>query len=52
MQKINIGTYEKNIRIKKENMGKTDIIICLKKKQKLREYQKRKYQEAKKSKHN
>ena len=34
MQKISIGTYQKKIRIKKENTGKTDIIICLKKRSK------------------
>ena len=49
MQKINIETYQKKIRIKKENMEKIDIIICLKKKNRLNEYQKRKYQEAKMS---
>ena len=34
MQKINIGTYQKKIRIKKVNMEKIDIIICLKKRNK------------------
>ena len=34
MQKINIGTYQKKIRIKKENMERIDIIICLKKRNK------------------
>ena len=51
-QEINIETYPKKIKRKRENMEKIDIIICLKKKkQKLKEYQK-KYQEAKKSKNN
>ena len=50
-QKVNIETYLKNIRIKKKNMEKTDIIICLKKKQKLKKYQK-KYREAAKSLYN
>ena len=51
-QEINIETYLKKIKRKRENMEKIDIIICLKKKkQKLKEYQK-KYQEAKKSKNN
>ena len=43
-------TYQKKIRIKRESMEKIDVIICLKKKRK--KYQKRKYQEAKKPKHN
>ena len=34
MQKINIGTYQKEIRIKKENTEKIGIIICLKKRSK------------------
>ena len=33
-QKINIGTYLKKIKMKKENMEKIDIIICLKKRSK------------------
>ena len=41
----------KKIRLKKRNMEKIDIIICLKKKKILKEYQKR-YREAKKSKYN
>ena len=52
MQKINIEAYLKKKKFKKENMEKIDIIICLmKKKQKLKEYQK-KYRESKPSKHN
>ena len=40
--------YQKKIKIKRENMEKTDIIICLKKKkQRLEEYQKE-YPDAKK----
>ena len=35
MQKVNIGTYQKNLRIKKENMERIDIIICLKKRSKI-----------------
>ena len=34
LQKINTETYLKKIRIKKKNMEKTDIIICLKKRNK------------------
>ena len=33
-QEINTETYLKKIKIKKENMEKIDIIICLKKKSK------------------
>ena len=45
----NLSEEEKN---KKENMKKTDIVICLKKKKKrLKVYQKN-YREAKKSKYN
>ena len=33
-QKINIGAYLEKIRIKKENMEKINIIICLKEKSK------------------
>ena len=41
-QEINIETYLKKIKRKRENMEKIDIIICLKKKkQKLKEYQKK-----------
>ena len=40
-QEINIDTYLKKIKLKKENTEKIDIIICQKKKkQKLKEYQK------------
>ena len=43
----------KKIKRKRDNMERIDIIICLKKKkQTLKEYQKRKYQEAKMSKLN
>ena len=31
-QKVNVKTYQKKIKIKKENMEKINIIICLKKK--------------------
>ena len=31
MQEISIGTYLKKIKLKKANMEKIDIIICLKK---------------------
>ena len=34
MQEINMKTYLKNKKIKRENMEKTDTIICLKKKNK------------------
>ena len=47
-QEINIEAYLKKIRIKKENMEKIDITICLKKK----EYRKQRYQEAKESRYN
>ena len=40
-QDINIETYLKKIRIKKENKEKTDIIMSEEKKQKLKEYQKK-----------
>ena len=33
-QEINIETYLKKIKLKRENMEKIDIIICLKKKSK------------------
>ena len=42
----------KKKKIKRENMEKTDIVMCLKKKkQRLKEYQKN-YREAKKSQYN
>ena len=50
-QEINIETYLKKIKRKRENTGKIDIIMSEQKKQKLK-YQKRKYQETKMSKHN
>ena len=34
MQEINMKTYLKNKKIKRENMEKTNTIICLKKKRK------------------
>ena len=49
-QEINIETYVKKIKRKRENTEKIDIIICLKKKSK--RVPKKKYQEAKKSKNN
>ena len=53
MQKINIGTYQKKIRMKKREYGKNRYHnMSEEKKQKLKEYQKRKYQEAKMSKYN
>ena len=52
MQEINTETYLKKKKIKKENMEKTDIAVCLKKKkQRLKEYQKN-YREAKMSQYN
>ena len=51
MPEINIETYLKKKQIKGENMEKTDTIICLKKKNRLKEYQKN-HHEAKKSQHN
>ena len=45
-QEINIETYLKKKKIKRENMEKTDIAICLKKKKRLKEYQKN-YRELK-----
>ena len=48
MQKINIETYQKKIRIKKSENGKNRYHnMSEEKKHKLKEYQKRKYQEAK-----
>ena len=46
MQGINTETFLKKKRTNRENIGKTDTIICLK--QKLKEYQTN-YREAKKS---
>ena len=47
-QEINAEIYQKKRKMKRENMEKTDIIICLKKKKRrLEEYQK-KYPDAKK----
>ena len=49
---MNIETYLKNKKIKKENMEKIDIPICLKKKKKrLKEYQKN-YREVRESHYN
>ena len=51
-QEINTETYLKKKKIKKENMGKIDIIICLKKRKKRqKEYQKN-YHEVRKSHYN
>ena len=44
----NLSEEEK---IKRENMGRTDIAICLKKRNRLKEYQKH-YHEAKKAQYN
>ena len=35
-QEISTETYQKNKKIKRENMGETDIAICLKKKTKIK----------------
>ena len=49
-QKVNIKTYLKKKKTKRESMEKTDVIICLRmseeKEQKVKEYQKN-YREAK-----
>ena len=52
LQKINIGTYLKKIRIKKKEYGKNRYHnISEEKRQRLKEYQKS-YREAKKSQYN
>ena len=51
-KKINIKTYLKMKKIKKENMEKIGITICLKKKSKNIKRIKKKYREANKSKYN
>ena len=51
-QERNAEIYQKKKKMKRENMEKIDVIICLKKKkQELKEYQKN-FREAKKSQSN
>ena len=50
-QEISTETYLKKKKRKRENMGETDIVICLKKKQRLKEYQKN-YRETENSQYN
>ena len=51
-QEINTETYLKKKKIKRENMEKTDIAICLKKRNKDQKNIKKHYSEAKKSQYN
>ena len=48
MQEINPEIYQKKKLIKRQNIEEIDLIICLKKNQKVKEYQK-KYRKANKS---
>ena len=51
-QEINIETYLKKIKRKRENMEKNRYHMSEEKKQDLKEYQKQRYQEVKESKNN